>query len=136
MKENQPKKEAYIWYDVVYSGLIEPSPLSWARIWVCNVLALAEEGWKVCGLERLDEGHVRCWRWVIEGVCGGNEQASSSIVVIVGSTFEQIENGECFPFLRACCCIPYAHCFFFDLILVDGRRIRSQNVHRGGGGHG
>lgn len=47
---------------------IQPSSLSWTRIWVGDVLA--QEGRKVCRLERLDEGHVQGWRWVMGWVYG------------------------------------------------------------------
>jgi len=75
------EKYAYIWYDMVYGGVIQSSALSWTLIWVFDVLA--KEGRKVCSLEGFDEGHVRCWRWIIEGVYDkrGNERAWSVVGV-------------------------------------------------------
>jgi hypothetical protein len=63
------------------------------------------------------------------------DRVSERTSVSGSSTLEQVECGESFPPLRAYCCISYAYCFFFDLLRVDGRRIRSQSedVHRGRG---
>jgi hypothetical protein len=62
------KKYAYLWYSVKWGGLIQLSFLSWTRIGVRDTLA--KLGCKVGGAEGLHEGHVRCWRWIVERVCG------------------------------------------------------------------